>query len=332
MFDVLERLVNANGVSGDETAARKILLECCEGAEVDKMGNVIMRKRREGAKRVVVCAHMDEVGLIVSNITAEGYLKFKAIGGIDAAILPAKQVTVGARGVRGVIAVRPKHLVKKSDSAVAKIEEMFIDIGARDRAEAMGSVQVGDYAAFVGDYEEMSGGVIKGKAMDDRVGCVIMLELMKHEFPYDMSYMFTVQEEVGCRGALALAGMDSVDLVVVLEGTMCADLPNAADDKAVTRMGNGPALSIMDGVCIYDRDVNASLREYAEEKGIKVQWKAAFVGGNDAGKLHTKDGGIPTVAVNVPCRYIHSPHSVVDKGDIEASFELLKGWLESGKI
>jgi endoglucanase len=332
MFDMIEKLTNANGVSGNEWRVRDIIVENCEGAHVDRMGNVIVHRERESAKKVMLCAHMDEVGFIVSNITDEGYLKFKAIGGVDSAILPAKQVSVGENGVRGVIGVRPKHLIKKEDKATIKTEDLYIDIGSDNKMNAMEHVQIGDYIAFVSEYEEFGKEKIKAKALDDRVGCAILLELMKNEFPYDMHYVFTVQEEIGCRGAMALSNEIKPDLAIIVEGTMCADLPKMPDEKAVTKMGDGPALSIMDSVCIYDKGTTNSLREYADEKGIRVQYKAAFIGGNDSGKIHVKEGGVPTVAVNVPCRYIHSPNSVADKNDIVGTLGLLKGWLFDGKF
>ena len=223
------------------------------------------------------------------------------------------------------------HLQSTSErSSVPKVRELYIDIGARSADEAKKKVSLGDYVAFVTEYEQI-GSRIKAKAIDDRAGCAILMDLIEQTPAYDTYFCFTTQEEVGLRGARLCAARIKPDAALVIEATTCSDTAGVEQHSAVTLLGGGAAISFADRTTIVPEDYCRALFELAAEHKIKVQYKAAVSGGNDAeqrrdgdyldhdaGAIHLAVGGIKTASVSVPARYIHSPASVADIGDIEA--------------
>ncbi len=323
MFETLHILCEMDGVSGDEGNVRDYIISCIDGycdLKTDALGNIIAFKA--GAKRpqktVMLDAHTDEVGLIITAVTPEGYLKFQTVGGINPAVLISRRVRIGDN--YGVIGCKPIHLCKGDDAKkLPKIEQLYIDIGARNRNEALDIAAPGDRAALCSEWVSADG-KIKCKAIDDRVGCAILISLLQEESEYDFYATFTVQEEVGLRGAKTATYTVDPDSAIVIEATTASDIADVEGEKRVCILGKGAAVSFMDNATLYDRDYfNAAMNS-----GIPCQAKTAVAGGNNSGSVHLSRGGVRTIAVSVPCRYIHSASCVADRGDIEAVRQLVR--------
>lgn len=334
MLDILRELTALDGVSGGEDAVRNYIISKIEGHceyKIDPLGSIIAFKKGKNpsVKRLMVDAHTDEVGLIITSVTSDGFLSFSAVGGIDTAVLMFRRVRIG--NVNGVITGKPIHLISAAErKKLPKPESLYIDIGASSKSEALKLVRIGDRAVICGEYTEM-GNKIKAKAIDDRAGCAILISLLINDSDYDFYAAFSVQEEVGLRGAKAATFTVAPDSAIVLEATTAADIAGVEDSKRVCLLGDGPAVSFMDRSTVYDRAYfDAALRS-----GIKCQPKAAVAGGNNSGAVHLSRGGVRTLAISVPCRYIHSPSCVADKEDIENAAKLAKYMINgicSGKI
>jgi len=329
---LLARLSEALGVSGDEGAVRDLILEevrpYIDAYRVDPMGNLLVVKgRNKRGPRVMLAAHMDEVGLMITKIEKNGLLRFAKVGGIDDRVLLGKRVRVGPDGVPGVIGGKPIHLDRKSRS-VPRAEDLVIDIGATSKEAAEKVVRPGHYAGFDTAFGEFGPGCWKGKAFDDRAGCALLIEILKGEYDFPLYGAFTVQEEVGLRGAGVAAYALEPDVALVLEGTTCADIPGTEPHGQSTRLGQGPALTAMDRTVIPPRWLTGLLVEAAERRNIPYQWKRTTLGGTDAGRIHISRAGVPTAVVSVPCRYIHSPCAVMSRADFEAARDLVRGFLQ----
>ena len=228
----------------------------------------------------MLSAHMDEVGLIVTHITDEGLLKFTTVGGIDKRVLCGKQVWIN--GHYGVIGGKPIHLMKGDEREKAvPVEELSIDIGAGSKEEAEQAVSLGDVAGFVSTFDQ-EGNKIRGRALDDRVGCTILIDLIKRSLPYDMTFVFCVQEEIGLRGARTAAYSVNPQAAIVVESTTAADIAGVEEGKEVCRLGDGPVVPFMDRSTIYDREYYQLAFALAEKEKIPCQTKRAVAGGNDA--------------------------------------------------
>lgn len=335
---LLHELCGVTGVSGREGEVRRILKahlgSACDEMIVDNLGNLLCKKdgSSEDMKTytVMVAAHMDEVGFMITGIGEEGLLKFELIGGMDPRILPGTRVRVGPDRLAGVIGLRPAH--QKSEEAkgqVVAVSDLRIDLGAVSRKEAERYVRPGEFASFDSDLEEWPGGRVKARALDDRVGCAILAEILaEKEFPFTLWGAFTAQEEVGLRGAQTASYRISPDVGIALEGTICADLPGNTGKEA-TRMGEGAALSIMDRTSIPNQQILDELVRLAEAKKIPYQYRLATFGGNDAGPMNQVAEGAKTAIISVPCRYIHSGAAVCSYDDIDAVKSLLTTFLDS---
>lgn len=329
---LLQKLSDARGVSGNEDAVREIILEeirpYVDEYRVDNMGNLIATVHaQEGVEkphRVMVAAHMDEVGLMIIQVGKDGMLRFRTVGGIDPRVLPAKRVLIGKDAVPGVIGIKAVHLVTaEEEEQVLKVDQLYIDIGAKNKEEAEGVVHLGDTAAFV-TQSRLLGRVAMGKAFDDRAGCAVLAELLKERYPVELVAVFTVQEEVGTRGARVAAYGIEPEIGIALEGTICDDLPRKQDLTPVSRMGYGPAITTMDRSLVCDRRLVDLLVRAATDRGIPFQFKAPGLGGTDAGAIHMVREGVPSVAVAVPARYIHTPVSFINLDDFEHTVTLVK--------
>ena len=325
---MLKDLRNINSSSGDEKEIREFILneikDFCE-YNVDSLGSIIAFKKGKKApkNKVMICAHMDEVGFIITDITSDGYLKFGLVGGIDTKVIVNRVITVN--GIDGVIGLKPVHLLSDDEKSKSpSLKSLFIDIGAKDREEAEKYVSLGDYAYFKNDFYELGNGMIKSKALDDRIGCMLMIELIKSDLEYDTYFCFNVQEEVGLRGSACTSYSVQSDISVVLESTTAGDLCGVTGGDRVCVLGNGPVVSFMDGRTIYDKDLYNLAMSVAKDNGIKVQTKTAIAGGNDAGAIQTSGKGSRVMAISLPCRYIHSASSVVKADDINETRKLLK--------
>ncbi len=331
---LLKKLSELNGVSGNEEKVREFIIDeikaYADKIYVDIMGNLIVYIRGESSdKKIMAAAHIDEVGAIVSQITDDGYLKFKTVGGIDERVLIAKKVVVDDR-IEGVIGIKAIHLQEKSErDKTASVSSLAIDIGANSKEEAEGMVKIGDYISFKCEFSSFGDNSYKGKALDDRCGCAILLSLAKQKYYYDTYLCFTVQEEVGTRGAAVCARQIMPDLAIILENTTCSDVYQTPDHLKVTEFGGGAALSIVDGGSYSDAFVTKKLYEYAKENGISVQYKRTTSGGNDARSIQLAGYGVKTVVVSTPCKYLHSPVGVISKADFEASEKLAEAFLKN---
>lgn len=333
----LKTLTEINAPSGHEQPIRRALLEALKAKGhqpcIDKMGNIIVVKEGTGAaprKRVMVSAHMDEVGLIVTGHTEEGFLKVTQAGGIDPRVLISKRVLVGDENIPGVIGAVAIHLQSAADRArVMGYRDICVDIGAANKAEAQRKAPVGTYISFDTPYVEYGEGFACAKAFDDRVGCYTILRLLEEELPCDLIAAFVSEEEVGCRGASGAAFAQEPDIGIVLEGTTCNDLGDIPEVSQVCKAGQGVAVSFMDGASIANRALFKRALEVGEKEGIAHQVKSSVSGGNDGGAIQRAREGVPVVVLSVPCRYIHSPSTVVSLKDVEAQFELCRALLKT---
>lgn len=335
---MLKRLSEAPGVSGHEGPIRAILREAVkehvDELRVDALGNLIAIKHGQTTPpggdrpfRVMLAAHMDEIGLMVVHIEENGLLRFRKVGGIDDRVLPAKVVHVGKDHVPGVIGLKPVHLTRgRETEQVIKTEDLAIDIGASSKEQAERLVKLGDVASFATPFEDL-GAVVKGKAFDDRVGCAVLAQLLQDHYPCDVFGVFSAQEEIGARGAQVAAYGLEPDAAFALEGTICDEIPRKKDLSPTTRLGAGPAITVMDRFMIADPRLVRLLIETASELGIPHQIKQPGVGGTDAGSIHLTRAGVPSVAVAVPCRYIHAPASLLNRRDFEHTVTLMRAAL-----
>jgi len=332
---ILRALSDAFGPSGCENDVRQVIVdavaEIVDEYRVDHLGNVIAFQKGTANPgfKVMVAAHMDEVGFMITHADENGLLYFTKVGGIDDRVLPAKAVRVGEKKIPGVIVMKPVHLTKPEDRRkVVPYDQLAIDIGVTSKAEAEKLVEKGDYAVFDISYEEL-GELVKGKAFDDRAGCAVLVELIANgPYPFDFYPVFTTMEEIGLRGARVAGYSVMPDAAFVLEGTICDDSPKEKDLSPTTEVGKGPAISVMDGSVIADRRLVRLVIETAEAEGIPYQFKQPGKGGTDAGAIHLAKTGVPTVPVSVPSRYIHSPVSMLSVSDFEHTVRLMTSTLQ----
>ena len=331
MIECLKTLCAMDGVSGDEDRIRDYLRAQAEPwadeIRTDPLGNLIVCKR--GAKaaknRLLVCAHMDEVGIIVTRVTEEGFLKFDFVGGVDRRVAIGKPVALGPERIPGIIGLKAIHLVSREErKKTPKTESLYVDIGAADKEEALKLVQPGTYGSFVTQPEHFGDGLFKAKAIDDRVGCAVMLSLLKEELPMDVTFAFTAQEEVGTRGAFGAAFSVTPEIALVLEGTTAADTPALEEHTQVCWPGKGPVLSWMDGGTIYDRELFELLRELAGQHGLPWQMKHYLSGGTDASAIQRTKSGVRVTGISAAVRYLHAPSSVASISDMEHMLTLAR--------
>jgi len=334
MIELLKTLCSLNGVSGDEGAVRDFIRKEAEpyadSIRTDALGNLIVFKRgsRTAGNKLLLAAHMDEVGLIVRHITEDGFLKFDFVGGVDRRVSIGKRVQFGPNCVPGVIGLKAIHLVNSDERKKApKTDALYIDIGAKDKDEALSLVSLGDYGSFVCQPGVFGDGYLKAKAIDDRIGCALMLMLLREELPLDVTFAFTAQEEVGTRGAFGAAFSVTPEIALVLETTTAADLPEVEDKQRVCAPGKGPVISYMDGAAIYDRELFEALRKLAVDHSIPWQTKEYIAGGNDARTIQRSKAGVRVAAMSAAVRYLHAPASVGSIADFENMLSLTRLFL-----
>ncbi|MBE6562278.1 MAG: M42 family metallopeptidase [Ruminococcaceae bacterium] len=355
--ELLEKLSLIFGPSGCEDNVAKAILETCEGAYdervFDNMGSVILKisKRKEpknGAKapkKLMFSSHMDEVGFMVSHITDDGYLKPLFLSGADTRVWKGRNIVVGdEKGtIKGYMGTKPIHFIKKEDrTKAAPADEMYIDIGAKSKEEAEKYVAVGSYGTWDSDFYRFGkdGRMLKGKALDDRLGCAIMCDLareiykMKDTLTFDIYFAFTRKEELGLSGARCAAYKIAPDYAMIFETTAVADIDGVPEHRKVAIQGEGGALSIADRATIYDKEFTDFIKKCAAEKNIPIQYKKYVSGGNDAGGIHKTRTGIKCAALSAPSRYIHTASNVVRESDFinmyETALETVKRLTEGG--
>lgn len=330
--ELLEKLCNASAVSGDEGEVRKIILEevkpYADTVKVDALGNVLVTKNGTGADRVRVMldCHMDEVGFMLVSDDGEGLYRFELVGGIDVRQLPGKQVLVGKEKIPGVIGARPIHLTTSEErQKKIPLDALRIDIGPGGKARP------GDRAVFATRFQRV-GSSILAKAIDNRIGCALLIDLLKTSpANVDLCLSFSVQEEIGLRGAKVAAFHFNPDMAIAIDATPANDLPvhdGSENTFYNTRLGQGPAIYTFDSGTLNDPRLIRFLAHTAEAAGIPYQFRQPGGGGTDAGAIHRTRTGVPTVSVSVPHRYTHSAISLARLEDWQNTLALLTAALE----
>lgn len=336
MKELLRRLCETDGVSGREKAVRELILNELKKStvpmttEIDALGSVIVRLKgkQPAAKTLLLAAHMDEVGLIITKAIDGGFLRFTTVGGISPQVLYGKKVRL-ENGLTGIIGGKAVHQCSDEEKKTAPaVDQLLIDIGAPDMETAENWVFPGDTAVFNTPFEELADGRLSGKALDNRAGCALLLSLAMKQPLYDVVLAFTVQEEVGLHGAEVVGARVQPDIAVAVDSTTAADMSTNPPEKQVCCVGGGAVVSFMDRRTMYDPALYRQILRLAEERGIKAQIKTVVAGGNDAGALQTAGVGARTAAVCMPCRYLHSPCGVIAESDLHDTLALLTAMTE----
>ena len=333
LVEALEKLSNACGVAGREEEVRslmkKFLKPHVDEVVEDRLGNVIgIKKGDKNAPKVMLAAHMDEIGLLVKTISKEGFLQFAKIGGIDDRLLLAQKVMVYTEkgALHGIIGSKPPHIQKEEErKRVLSWDELFIDIGAESREEAgkMG-VAIGDMVCFDIKFARIKKNIVIGKAFDDRAACAVMIEVMKglRKTECTVYAVGTVQEEVGLRGATTSAFGIDPDFGLALDVTVAGDTPGVKEVEAPIKMNKGPSLTIADSGLIAHPKVLRLLIDAAKEKRIPYQLETGLTGSTDAARISLTHSGVPSGVISIPTRYIHSPTSMLSLKDAENAVKL----------
>ena len=335
-YETIKTLCSLSGPSSFEGPVREYLRQRAEavGAEVriDGMGNLICTKKGKipAPRKLMLTAHLDEVGLIIRRITEDGYLKFDCLGEIDYRVLIGKPVFIGKNRFPGVVGLKAVHLTTAEErKKTPKLESLYIDIGVKSREEAEKLTYIGDFAVFSDSITEYGDGLLKAKAIDGRSGCAIMASLMERDLPIDVTFAFTVQEEVGCRGAFGAAFSETPALALVLDGTDAGDLPMVEAHKRACSLGKGTVLSHMDAGTIYDKEIFELLQDLAEENHIPWQVKGYISEKTDASAIQRSKTGVRAGRISIAVRYLHSPSSVVSLRDIEGAEALVVHFIQA---
>jgi endoglucanase len=333
---LITELSQIPGVSGDETRVRNFIKEklALWGIKyyTDSLGNLYaLKEGRENKqeKGLMLSAHMDEVGLMVSSIEKSGHLRFYKVGGINEKALIAKPVRIGANNITGVIGAKAVHLQKKEEREKAlEVEKLYIDIGAKSKEDAEKAVKVGDYISF---YSEASSSenIVKGKALDNRAGCAALLEILQRDFPFSFTAVFTVQEEVGLRGAGVAAYRVNPRMALVIETTGAVDIPEAREQDYSTSLGAGPAFTVKDESVITHPRILERLIEVAEVQKRPYQFRRYGGSFTDAGAISLSGSGAAAGVISTPCRYIHAPVSLLFLEDWKNLVEITDAFIRS---
>ena len=335
MLNTIKELCALSSVSGWEDEVRNYLrthaAPYATEIKEDALGNLIVFKTgtKPTGNKLMLCAHMDEVGLIVCGITEEGYLKFECVGGIDSRILLGKKVLVGSRKLPGVIGIKAYHLVSAEEEKKSpKADDLYVDIGAKDKEQAQSLVELGAPCVFDSDCFEFGDGMLKAKALDDRLNCALFLKLMEQPLPMDVTFVFTAQEEVGMRGAFGAAFRVKPEIALVADSTTAADLPGVKPSNQVCCIGKGPVIPFMDRSAVGDRALFERLRTLAREHKIPWQTKHYVAGGTDSAAIQTSRDGVRVIGVSAPIRYLHAPASVGCVKDFEHMLQLFRLFID----
>lgn len=337
---LLEKLSNAFGPSGSEddvaSLLRKELEAYADETHVDKLGNILFyHNGKKGYPKVMLAAHMDEIGFIVTFVEDTGFLRFDTIGGITNIIMPGQRVLLrGDKGyLKGIIGTKPPHLMTVEEQAkIIPKEDLFIDIGADSVGQAKKKgVDVGAMGVFDVDFADLGDGYYRGKSFDDRAGCTVLAEVFKalKDSAYNVVAVGSVQEELGIRGARTAAWQVDPDFGLAIEGTFVSDVPATRPDRVSSKIKGGPVVTIMDRTAFTHPHVLKTLIKVGREKSIPFQFKQVPVGGTDAGAIHLTKAGVPSGTVAVPCRYIHGPASILHVDDLRNTIRLVNEFVHA---
>lgn len=343
MNELLQKLTTASGISGDEVEIRTLIRDLIEPLvdewRVDALGSIIALKKGTGESdlKVMVDAHIDEVGLIITGIDSNGSLQFMPVGGLNSLVLAGQVVEIGRKKIRGVIGLKPVHLLNTSSeySKIPSMSSLRIDIGAKDKNGVNGKVNIGDRVTFFSDYLELGedddfGRTALAKAFDNRAACAALIELLQGDpYPFDLYAAFTVQEEVGLRGATVAAYGIEPDVAFVIECTPAYDLPNDSDRGSNTELGQGPALYVMDSQTIQDPRLVQHLIQAASANDIPYQIRRPGGGGTNTGTIQRARAGCPAAAIGLPGRHAHTGWMMINLKDYKNYVRLTDAALRS---
>ncbi|MGH2533749.1 MAG: M42 family metallopeptidase [Thermomicrobiales bacterium] len=336
-LDLLKRLCETPGISGREDKIRDVVVAemraLVDELRVDTMGNVIGTKRGDGGPRVMIAAHMDEIGFFVRHVDDKGFLRLQPVGGFDPRVLVAQRVTVhgyDGNAYRGVVqpAAKPIHLLDPNEIKLPKLDELFVDVGLPVEQVRAG-IEVGDMVTLERALES-SGDSVVSKALDDRVGLFVMIEALRAITGHtcEILAVATTQEEVGLRGARTAAFALEPDIAVALDVTLAGDIPGGKPELAVSELRGGVALKVMDSSHLTHPKLLRHLRDVADANGIPYQLELLPRGGTDAGAMQLSREGTAAITLSIPCRYVHTVNEMANLGDIDATIQLLARFLE----
>jgi endoglucanase len=337
---LFQKLSNAFGPSGNEedvvAILRKELERHADETRVDKLGNVLFYHHgKKGYPKVMLSAHMDEVGFIITFIEENGFLRFDVLGGITNNVIPGQRILfrVDKGYLKGMVGTKPPHIMTPEElSKIIPKEDLFIDIGADSVKQAQEKgADVGVMGVFDVEFTDLGDGYFRGKAFDDRAGCTVLAEVFKalKDSPYNIVAVGSVQEELGMRGARTAAWQVDPDYGLALEGTFVADVPGTRPDRVSSKIKGGPVLTILDRTTFTHPQVLKALIKAGREKSIPFQFKKVLMGGTDAGAIHLTKAGVPSGTVAVPCRYIHGPASIIHFDDLKHTVRLVTEFVKT---
>lgn len=325
MYELLKEIMKPLSVSGREESVRRVIEKAVEPyvdeVYTDALGNLIAHKRGgEGSQKLMLAAHMDEIGFFVTDIDDKGMIHFSNAGGIRFDTTAYSEV-VFENGTRGI-------LVGNDDASSFSLDTCYVDIGAKTRAEAAKKVKTGDTFAVASNIRRLPGGRLVGRPFDDRIGCAILVEAAKcaDVSPYDVYYVFTVQEEVGCRGSRTAAYAIMPDIAIAVDITKTGDTPGAP--KMAVKLGGGAGIKIKDNSVICDPALVDKMIEVAKARGAKYQLEILTMGGTDTSSMQAAGAGCSAGCISIPTRYAHTPLEMIDWGDVNACLELTIGMIE----
>ncbi len=326
MIERIREICTLNGAAGNEDKVREYIKSRITADEcfTDNLGNLIVFKRGKNTpkKKIMFAAHMDEVGFIITDIMEDGFLRIAPVGGINPGVVAGRGL-VTENGVKGVVGNKALHQQTKEEREKAPdFDNLYFDIGALSRDEAEKYVQRGDYAYFDTDFFAFGDGYVKGKAVDDRLGCLLLMDMINSELEYDAWFVFTSGEEIGTHGARAAAFTVDPDIAFVIETTTACDIAGVKGDKRVCELGSGCVVSYMDRGTVYDKGLYSMAFAAARGNNVRVQTKTLIAGGNDSKVIHVSRGGVRTCAMSVPCRNLHSSSCVMKLSDYEETKKL----------
>lgn len=333
MFEYLKKYCEIPSPSGFEDELREKIIDdikdFADEIKIDNLGNLIVFKKgkKPAQKKVLLDAHMDEIGFMITGIDEKGYLRFDNLGGIDSKVLFGKRVKIN--GIYGVIGGSAVHLLSPDErKKVQKNDNLRIDIGAKDKLDAMKKVKIGDSAVFDTEFKDM-GENFAARGLDDKIGCAVLVKLIRSELEFDTYFSFSVQEEIGCRGANVVAFSVAPDCAITVESTTASDVHGVPDEQTVCKLGQGVALSLMDNGTMYNSALVHKVFQNAEKNGISAQFKTAVAGGTNASVIHKSRNGVKILNMSLPCRYIHSGYCLANKSDAENLYLLVKNTAEN---
>jgi endoglucanase len=325
----LNEICSLYATSSDEKSAREYIISKIKDYadySIDPLGNILAFKKGKNKpdKKIMLASHMDEVGFIITSINSDGTLKFAPVGGINADVVIGRQLYIPSADIFGVTGTKPIHRLDSDErKKAAEFSKLYIDIGTKSKKESEKIINLGDLAYFVADFKDFGSDRVVSKAIDDRAGCLMLIDYIRSEVEFDTHILFSVQEEIGLRGASTGAYSINPDYAIVIETTTAADLDDTPDTEKVCSLSDGAVILYRDARTMYDRELYKLAVKTADENNIKWQTKTKIAGGNDAGSIQISRSGVKTIAVSVPCRYLHSPSTMMDLNDYDEVYKLM---------